>query len=122
MVVVKDKAGSFLMHLVALCSHGYLSVALGADDAASSLAAQHRPSWGAERGTGEHKAGAGMSVELWVYISYLYSCGKSVLLDSYSVSLKVKIEIRVEFVVHLWIYVFLSEATLLFLALVIWRG
>lgn len=48
--------------------------------------------------------------------------GKSVLLDSCSVHLRVKIEIRVEFVVHLWIYVFLSEMTLLFLALLIWRG
>lgn len=99
----------------------WLSVALRTDDAPSSFAAQHRPWWGAERGTGEHKVGAGMSVEPLICISYLYSCGKSVLLDSYSVSLWVKIKIWVEFVVHIWIYVFLCEATLLFLALLIWR-
>lgn len=93
MAAVKDKAGSFLMRLAARCSHGSLSVALWADDAPSSFAAQHRPCWGAEWGTGDHEASAGMSVELWVYISYLYSCGKSVLLGSYSVPLRVKIEI-----------------------------
>lgn len=93
MVAVKDKAGSFLMHLEAHSSHGYLSVALWAHHVPSSFTAQHRPCWGAEWGAGEHKPGAGMSVEPWVCISYLYSCGKSVLLDGYSVPLRVKIEI-----------------------------
>lgn len=90
MVAVKDRAGLFLMYLVAHCSHGFLSVALWTNDAPSSLAAQHRPCWGAEWGTGEHKACAGMGAETWVYISYIHSCGKSVLLDS--VPLRVKIE------------------------------
>lgn len=119
--------GRFVLDaLVAHCSHGYLPVALCTDDAPSSSAAQHRPCWGAEWGAGEqsgvlgssvgcwgaewgageHKAGAGMSVEPLVYNSYLYSCGKSVLLGSYSVHLKIKIGILIEYVVLLWIYVF----------------
>lgn len=75
---------------------------------------------GSRMGYWEHKACAEMGAETWVYISYIHSCGKPVLLDS--VPLRVKIEMWVEFVVYLWIYIFLSEATLLFLAVLVWRG
>lgn len=119
MVVVKDKAGSFLMHwwhtvLMVIClwlcaQMMHLPPLLHSTDPAGEQSGELGSSvgcWGAEWGAGEHKAGAGMSVELLVYNSYLYSCGKSVLLGSYSVHLRIKIGILIEYVVLLWIYVF----------------